>query len=311
MDMRAHHSARAALCLIAALCLLLTGCSRSNSLRLIVLGVEREQGSYWENLIQGASVAAQDNGWALETVLYDPEAGLEGLVRHAQDESADYLALALYSAHLPSSYSEDIPLILLGADACAADASILVAGEESTIGKRTGQLCAQAIGLQKRILLLTSTPALTPDSDWEIALRGEMGPQGSQVAARLDCGDDQDRAYDLCCDLLSTMEVDGVLCDSENATLGALRAVRTLGLQVPVMGAGFDSEIALGLRDGLVRFTVVRSAYAYGYMGVENAVRLANGRYTGLETRKMLDAVYVDANNMFDENLLVFLYDLE
>lgn len=310
--MRAHHLARAALSLTLLVCLLLTGCQPDERPHLIFLVVEDEQGYYWENLIEGATVAAQDNGWLLHIALYDPEAGLDPLIAQAEGFNADYLALALNRHNLPDSYPDTLPLILLGSDALSDDASILVSGEETTIGKRTGQLCAWAIGLQKRMMLLTTTPSLDPADDWEIALRGELGFQGSLVSARVNCEDDENEAYLQCRQLLSsTSPPDGIICRTESATQGALRAVRSLGLQIPIIGTDFNDEIALGLRDGLVRLTVVRSAFAYGYMGVENAIRLSNGRYSGLETTKLLDAVYVDADNMFDENLLAFLYDIQ
>ena len=236
--------------------------------------------------------------------LLDAESDLAGQLPAAGE--ADLAAVALDGAQGEAALRSEVPLVALGCEIEGASGGI--AGEETTIGRRTGQLIAQKIGLQRRFLLLTSAESYAQD-DWEVALRGELGNQGSLVAERLTV-DSEEAAFAYCLELLARdSRIEGIVCRTQAATRGALRAVRALGLQTPIVGADFDDGIALGLRDGLVRFTVVRSAYAYGYAGVEAALRRAAGGTSDLPAK--VDAVYVDIYNMYDEDLLLYLYGLE
>ena len=304
--MRAHRLARPALGLTLVLLLLLSlpGCAAGAGAQRLVLLAQDDEGFYWENLLSGARLAAQDAGWEIEVRLLDAESDLAGQLPAAGE--ADLAAVALDGAQGEAALRSEVPLVALGCEIEGASGGI--AGEETTIGRRTGQLIAQKIGLQRRFLLLTSAESYAQD-DWEVALRGELGNQGSLVAERLTV-DSEEAAFAYCLELLARdSRIEGIVCRTQAATRGALRAVRALGLQTPIVGADFDDGIALGLRDGLVRFTVVRSAYAYGYAGGEAALRRAAGGTSDLPAK--VDAVYVDIYNMYDEDLLLYLYDLE
>jgi ABC-type sugar transport system substrate-binding protein len=303
---RAHRLARPALGLILAALLLLAlpGCAAGASAQRLVLLVQSDEGFYWENLLSGALLAAQDAGWQAEVRLLDPEADLASQLPSPAE--ASLAALALDGAQGAVSLESEVPLAALGCEVSGASAEI--AGEETTIGKRTGQLIAQKLGLQKRFLLLSGAETYSQD-DWEVALRGELGLQGSLISARL-CTQSEEEAYAFCFSMLSQdSRIDGIVCRTQAATRGALRAVRTLGLQTPIVAADFDDDIALGLRDGLIPFSVVRNAYAYGYAGTEAALARVSGHWKDLPDR--VDAVYVDANNMFDDEMLLYLYDID
>lgn len=255
--MRAHRLARPALGLTLALLLLLSlpGCAAGAGAQRLVLLAQDDEGFYWENLLSGARLAAQDAGWEIEVRLLDAESDLAGQLPAAGE--ADLAAVALSGAQGEAALRSEVPLVALGCEIEGASGGI--AGEETTIGRRTGQLIAQKIGLQRRFLLLTSAESYAQD-DWEVALRGELGNQGSLVAERLTV-DSEEAAFAYCLELLARdSRIDGIVCRTQAATRGVLRAVRALGLQTPIVGADFDDGIALGLRDGLVRFTVVRRA---------------------------------------------------
>ncbi len=309
--MRDHRAALAVLCLALLLPLLLTGCQGPYaSGHLLFLIAERDEGFYWENLLQGASLAAKDNGWTLESAFLSKGENLDDLLAQAGERGAETIALALLPEHLPADYAYETPLILMGADWSHPRVSVRVFDENTIIGKRVGQLLAKRIGLQKNLMLVTTTETYVYDDEWETALRNELGMQGSQVVSRVNCADNANLAYARCRWALEAHpEIEGIVCSSENATTGALRAVRSLGVPAPIIGADFNSNIALGLRDGLLCLTVVRNAYACGYMGVENAIRLSSGKSAAV--KKQLDAVYVDADNLFDDEMRVFLFDVD
>lgn len=58
-----------------------------------------------------------------------------------------------------------------------------------------------------------------------------------------------------------------------------------------------------------MRGTVVHTIYGCAYMAVENAIRMASGREA--DGKKTLEALYVDAENMFDDALAPLLYEVK
>ena len=65
--MRAHRLARPALGLTLVLLLLLSlpGCAAGAGAQRLVLLAQDDEGFYWENLLSGARLAAQDAGWEI------------------------------------------------------------------------------------------------------------------------------------------------------------------------------------------------------------------------------------------------------
>ena len=310
--MRHHRTALQALCLSAALLAgLLCGCSGRDAAHNIRLVADSTEGYYWENLIAGAQLAADDAGWQLEVALWDGEGGMQAQIDAARQSGADFLAIAAADTEprLPQGYNGDPEVILIGQETGDA-ATVNIAYDSNTVGRAVGTQAGNRIGLQKNFLLVATTETYRFSDRWEDALRNVLGQQGSRIVRRVDCGDDAERACSLClAELDSGVRYDGILCASENATLGALRAVRALGSDVPIIGAEFNDEIALGLRDGLVRGTVVHTVYGCAYMAVENAIRMASGREA--DGKKTLEVLYVDAENMFDDALAPLLYEVK
>lgn len=310
--MRHHRAALPALFLSAALLAgALCGCGSTDAARSIRLVTDKTEGFYWENLIAGAQLAADDAGWQLEVALWDEQEGMQAQIDAARQSGAEFLAIASASTEprLPQGYNGDPEVILIGQQTGDA-ATVNIAYDSNTVGRAVGTQAGNQIGLQKNFLLVATTETYRFSDRWEDALRNVLGQQGSRVAQRVDCGDDAERAYSLCLAALdSGVRYDGILCASENATLGALRAVRALGSDVPIIGAEMNGEIALGLRDGQVRGTVVHTIYGCAYMAVENAIRMASGREA--DGKKTLEALYVDAENMFDDALAPLLYEVK
>lgn len=216
--MRAHRLARPALGLTLVLLLLLSlpGCAAGAGAQRLVLLAQDDEGFYWENLLSGARLAAQDAGWEIEVRLLDAESDLAGQLPAAGE--ADLAAVALDGAQGEAVLRSEVPLVALGCEIEGASGGI--AGEETTIGRRTGQLIAQKIGLQRRFLLLTSAESYAQD-DWEVALRGELGNQGSLVAERLTV-DSEEAAFAYCLELLARdSRIEGIVCRTQAATRGA------------------------------------------------------------------------------------------
>lgn len=308
--MRDHQVARTALCLTLALaCLFLHGCTPAEDKKQIVLITQGQEGYYWQNLNEGARLAAADHGCELEQKVIGEDGSLTELLAQASASDASLIALAVPQTGLPKVYNGAKPLALLGANDNGAYSLCRTYGEEAMIGKRIVQLLFGNNGLQSELLLLTDTPEYSLSNTFEIAIRAELGVGGGHIYER-QYATDTSTAYELSLRALQQkpLMIDCIVATTQAATVGALRAVRETDLPVRVIGTDINREIALGLQDKIVTFSVVYSAYAYGYTGIDNAIRLLGGE-EGLETRTLFDAVYVSYENMFEDDLAVYLFD--
>lgn len=313
--MRKIRAALSAL-LICALSLgLLSGCEARDETPGIYLVADDTEGYYWENLIDGATAAAEDLGWKIEVVRYDALVDMQAHWDAASERGDEYIVTALSTEEprmtaLNTAGAEKPELVVLGKNIDEAPASLRIVFDQSNAGKSLGRRVAGQIGLQKSYLMVADTEDYRYWDDWEVELRTALGAQGSCVLRRINCDGDEQTAYTQCAMALSLLgdRIDGIICVGQMGTRGAIRAQRERRLDIPIIGAEFDDEIALGLRDGLVQCTFVHSAYGCGYMGIERAVNAYEGRET--ESIVRLESLCIDADNMFDENLLPVLYKI-
>ena len=302
--MRTHHPAASALTLL--LCLLLCGCTSSApSRKHALLLAAGDEGYYWENLIEGAQDAAADNGWELSVQILSPEEDVSQALADA-DGSADLIALAPSPQAVPEAAALETPLALLGNDAPALPAVYRVY-DTILMGTTTGGSFFKYIGLQKDVLLVVDPSEYAHASTWRTRFLTQMGFQGSRILRTVDATSEIDgMAAEIASTLAVNPSIDGIVCTTQNGTCAALHAVRQSGRFVPILGADFNQEIAQGIYDGYIRASVVRNGYAYGYMGIENAILILSGQ--NISESRTLDALVIDKDNLFDDAYAPLLY---
>ena len=306
---------RTALSVLLILLLLCTsvGCAPQEQ-QAIYMVTDGQEGYYWENMILGAKAAVYDAGWEIQVVAWEDEPDMKAHINAARESGAGYIVTAFSDERSRANemmfLDADAPqLIVLGKDTGETWAATRMVFDESQTG--TGQQLAKHIGMQSDLLLVVDKAHYNYWDQWEVPMRRTLGNHGSRVLERLYCAGEEDTAYRLCMQALATYgdSIDGIVCSGQMGTHGALRAVKESGLNIPIIGAEFDEVIAQGLSEGIIRASLVHMTYGCGYMGIEKAVHLENDRE--IESWAAMAAIYVDAENMFDENLLPFLYSIE
>ena len=109
--------------------------------------------------------------------------------------------------------------------------------------------------------------------------------------------------------LLKGMAAQGgnILVSGDISVLQALGEANTEG--IPVYGAGFSGAVRGFLEKGTVRGTVVHRDYEAGYLAVEGAARILQGKGAAEET-VVVESVLVTAETLRDKNVesVVFPY---
>jgi len=107
-------------------------------------------------------------------------------------------------------------------------------------------------------------------------------------------------------------EINVLMAFNEPTSVGAARAVESLGLSDAVFLVGFDSNVITidGLQDGSVDALVVQNPYAMGYLGVESAYKLLAGQ-GGLEPMVDTSTRIVDRETIFtmDSQKALFAFE--
>ncbi|MDR2514857.1 MAG: hypothetical protein LBD02_06565 [Christensenellaceae bacterium] len=298
--------------LCALLCLLLLpllGCARPNSGLWLVCS--SDQGFYWQSLIDGARQAAADHHRELNLRILADGEGLSELLTPLVRGGAELVLLALDRDDIPPGFYAPLPVVALG---CELPNQPNLLGQyrnsEYFTGQETMQTLKREIGNQIEVLLVTGEEHYRPDDAWEAELRREGGLGGLIFHERIVCYGDANLAYLGCKAALEAHPgVRALICQSESATLGALRALRELGGPARILGREMNEEIALGVEDGLVQASYVTNAYALGYLGLGD--QLNPGQDAAGPRLLVIDSIAVRAENLFSEPIVRLLFPME
>jgi len=286
----------------------------------IAVIVKTANSDFWQNVKKGSNAAASElkgynasfQGAASDTDL----AGQVALVENAVNRKVAAIVLAPSDpdALIPAmkkAWEAKIPVILI--DSAAGDSgknyyqSFL-----ATDNQKAGELCAQAlidkVGTTGKIAIMSYTAG----SGSEIGRVGGfrkyiethsklqiVGPfySNSQMGTALNQTTDA---------LAANPDLKGVFGANEPTAIGMGRALVQSGKAGKVAAIGFDGNADLQgfIKDGTLEAIAVQSAYQMGYLGVQTAVELIQGkkvpkfRDTGvlMVTKKNIDTA--DAKNV-------------
>ena len=99
--------------------------------------------------------------------------------------------------------------------------------------------------------------------------------------------------------MFQEQEVDGIFCDSEEASLGVLKVLLELPDAGKLIFIGFDYNkvIEQSILEGVMEATIVQNPYQMGYKGVLLACELLQGK--GVAAQVFTDLVLVTRENLF------------
>ena len=260
----------------------------------IAVIVKTVNSDFWQNVKKGSTTAAGElkgytatfQGAASDTDL----AGQVALVENAINRKVAGIVLAPSDpdALIPAikkAWEAKIPVILI--DSAASDA-----GKDyyqsflATDNQKAGELCAQAlidkIGTTGKIAIMSYTAG----SGSEIGRVGGfkkyieahskltiVGPfySNSQMGTALNQTTDV---------LAANADLKGIFGANEPTAIGMGRALVQTGKAGKVVAIGFDGNADLQgfIKDGTLEAIAVQSAYQMGYLGVQTAVELIQGK---------------------------------
>jgi ribose transport system substrate-binding protein len=213
--------------------------------------------------------------------------------------ASDYYEIAPYAKKIAN---EGIKLVLLD-----SDVDVTFDYKETYIGtnsKKAGQSLAeialkQTDGLNKNAIILAHQIGVQTSDDRESGIKDGYGEEN--ILSTYSCKSSEDVAYSKTIQAITDDDsIVNIFCTNENVTIGAARAIEEMGLNDRINIYGFDGskEHIEYLEKGILNCTIIQSPYQMGYLSVEAAVDVLNGKKIPqfIET----DFLLIDIDNMYE-----------
>ncbi len=312
--MRHHHIAQAAAVMLLCALALLQGCARREETAHVALIVSSSTGHYWENIIEGASTAAQRLGVEMTCYAPDEEAGvtLEMLPGMAVRDGAEALIAATQGEEeLIAALAEaNLPLVAVGTPISHTHLVSTILNDDAKMGSNIAKALAGELTAGDQVLLLADNAEYKPTERREYNLRQDLDRMGVKIRGRFYSGDKREWAYRQTLQQLYLWpELDAVVAFSAQSTVGASQAAEYLNRDLTIIGTDIIPDLIECIRDGSVSATIVRNSFGMGFLGVEYAAGALNGES---QTRyKTLSSVVVTSDNLFTPEIekVVFPYE--
>ena len=201
-----------------------------------------------------------------------------------------------------------IPVITIDSGVDSPIPASFIATDNIAAGEKAGAaLMDLLVGIpDPKIAIMSHSKDTATAIDRETGVRNALPAE--DVVGTWYCDVDEELSYEMTLEMLSAMELDGIVALNEAASLGVARAVDELGRQENVRVVAFDNakrELSY-LEAGVIRATVVQRPYNMGYMTVKIAVDYLKGN----EVPAFLDtgSVLITQENMFQREYQELLY---
>lgn len=283
---------------------------------LIAKTIDSDNG-FWTSLISGAELGAEEFGAEIEVYGGKTEEDIEGQIKTIEksiEKKPDILLVT------PGSYSETteslkkvvdsgIPLVLIDSVIDEDIAKATVSTDNYLAGKELGEYARTLLGEGAQIGIIGHVKGTSTAIEREEGIKDGLGEYKDKIVDIQYCGSDFHKAYALTKNMLEEFpELDMIIGTNEYSAVGAARAVKDAGLAKKVKMVGFDNsveEIQL-LEQGVFQGIVIQKPFNMGYLGVELAINILNGK----DVNSNLDSgcKLITKDNLYEEENQKLLY---
>lgn len=265
--------------------------------------------SFWQNLGRGAKQAGDELG--LSVVVRSPKyenshAAQAGIIRSGIKGGYDAIVLApthesMNSEILAEAVQNNMEIVLVDSGMASSHHSSLVASDNGMAGRLAAEYMNMLLNGRGKVVLARHLEGHVSTQMREQTFIDTLAERSSEIDIIADpyVGMSKGEAYHIISAILETSSVDGIFCDSEEATLGILRAIKKNELKDRPRFIGFDFNrtIDQAIRDGDMDAAIVQNPYLMGYRGIEIVDRLLNNEEVPEEVYTVLTLVNKDNYN--------------
>ena len=257
---------------------------------------------YWQRVVNGAEEAAAK--YDVELIKLGPptEDAVEQQINMVQDAlTANPGALVFSPSQPPTAVNvlnaakqQGIPVILVDTPMPEdfKNFATFIGTENYDAGKKGAQAMVDALGRAGKAVVIEGAPGNPTTTQRADGAEDAFKAAGFEIVSRQPGYSDRERAYTVMQNILQgNNDIDAVFCSNDEMALGALRALEQVGVKAMVLGTdGNKSALESILADGLFG-TAAQKPEMMGYLGVENAIKAANGETINIRIDSGVDII--------------------
>jgi len=243
---------------------------------------------YWQRVVNGAEEAAAK--YDVELIKLGPptEDAVEQQINMVQDAlTANPAALVFSPSQPPTAVNvvnraknQGIPVILV--DTPMADGfenyDTFIGTENYVAGQMGAKAMVDALGRAGKAVVIEGAPGNPTTTQRADGAEDVFKEAGFEIVARQPGYSDRERAYTVMQNILQgNADIDAVFCSNDEMALGALRALQQVGIDALVLGTDGNKSALESILEGGLFGTAAQKPEAMGYLGVEYAIKAANG----------------------------------
>lgn len=300
----------AAAAIIFVFCVLQKQAYQESKTLKIVMIPKLGEGSndFWTSTIEGARMGAKEYGVELIVMASDSEMQYEyqnELIEQAIEMQPDVIILAPLhyennTAAARKIKEHNIRLVLLDSYLNEEIQDCFVGTDSFQAGIEMGEWMRTYAKSDDEIAIVSHIKESSTAIERERGVRMGLDEDASRVTKVLYSNADYDIAYKETRQLLESHPNIKMLAGLNlHSTIGSARAVRDLGLEDQITIIGFDNvtEAIQLMSEGAIEGLVVQKPFNMGFLGVENAVKLAKGEK--IEPVINSGTALIDINNIY------------
>ncbi|MBO0997541.1 sugar ABC transporter substrate-binding protein [Bacillus sp. SD075] len=241
---------------------------------------------YYKLMEAGAKQAFEDLGVEGEVLAPTNDTdfiGQNNMLEDLLSEGVDALVVmpTQSEAAIPvlQKYKEkNIPVLLVDSDVDWEGKTTFIGTDNVTAGEEAGKLLASMLSTGAEVAIIEGVSG-TPTSEQRVsgAEKG-LNDAGMKIVASQAADSSRDKAVSVMENILTANpDVKGVFAINDEMALGALRAINSKNLDIPVIGLDGITEAVESIQQSGMEATVAQKPYDMTYTGVESALKAING----------------------------------
>lgn len=242
--------------------------------------------SFYVLMKAGAEDKAAEMGVSLNFIAPNSESDVQAQVDMIQNligQGVDVLCVSPSSpeAVLPvfqQAYDAGIPVLAVDNDTTFENKVTFIGTGSEAAGQIGGEYAAEQVGSGGKAIILRGRLGDSNHDQREAGFRSGLEAGGVEILEVRACDSESEKAMNAMQDLMNRYsDIDVVCTTADSMAQGAQRAIEQAGADIPVLGFDGTIPVAEMTAEGKFMGTVAQDPYNMGVVGVEQAVRAAQG----------------------------------
>ncbi len=312
------------LLLCAVLLFTFSACSGASHDKKYIVVIFKSIGSdFWNNVESGVSSAATENNVTVK--IQSPEneedyIAQNYLINMAVEDGADAIVLSAIDYDksadtVTKAARSGVKIVTIDSDVGSPLVDMFIGTDNVAAGKMAGQAAVNGFSDGEKIYigLVNYNQGTDNGQRREEGFRQFVSTvKNAEITAAVNVDSNTESATAGAVEMLrENPKINVIVGFNEWTTLGVGNAIKQLGLSEKVRGIGFDTNVvSIGmLETGEMDALIVQNPFAIGYLGVQNAAALADGKKT--ESVMYTETTIITKENLFDEDSQKVLFHFQ